>query len=84
MASVKAPKVAYPHDFAKLRGKIIEKYGKNYAFAAALGISTHTLSERLNNQRPWNYDDISRSIEILEIPEAEVFDYFFAKQIQNS
>lgn len=84
MASMKQPKVAYPHDFSKLRGKIIEKYGKNYAFAADLGISTHTLSERLNNQRPWNYDDISRAIDLLEIPDAEVCAYFFTKLIQTS
>ena len=84
MASMKEPKVAYPHDFSKLRGRITEKFGKNYAFANALGISTHTLSERLNNQRPWNYDDISKAIEILEIPDVEVCSYFFAKQVQTS
>ena len=83
MASERAPKVAYPHDFAKLRGRIIEKFGKNYAFADAIGISTHTLSERLNNQRPWHYEDICRAIEVLEIPEAEVCSYFFAKPVQQ-
>lgn len=84
MASAKEPKVAYPHDFSKLRGRIVEKFGKNYVFADALGISTHTLSQWLNNQKPWGYDAISKAIELLEIPDAQVHAYFFAKLIQVS
>ena len=43
----KEPRVAYPHDYSKLRGRIVEKYGKYHVFADALGVSTHTLSNRL-------------------------------------
>lgn len=82
MASKKAPKVSFPHDFSMLRGRIIEKYGKYYAFADALGISAHTLSERLNNQRPWYYEDISKAIDLLEIPVADVGAYFFTRIVQ--
>lgn len=80
----KIPKVAYPHDYSKLRGRIVEKYGKQYAFAEALGISTHTLSERLNNQISWSHDDMSKAILLLEIIDAEVGIYFFTPLVQKS
>lgn len=79
----KSPKVAYPHDYSKLRGRIIERYGKYYAFADDLGISAHTLSERLNNQSAWSHDDMSRAISLLGILDSEVGAYFFTPLVQK-
>ena len=39
-----------PFDFSKLSGKIVEKYGTQYNFAKAMGISEHSLSNKLNNK----------------------------------
>ena len=80
----KAPRVNYPHDYSKLRGRIVEKFGKYYVFAEALGVSTHTLSERLNNQSAWSHDDMSKAIVLLEIPDGEVGAYFFTPLVQKT
>ena len=37
------------YDYSKLEGKIIEKFGTRERFAKALGITTKTISEKLNN-----------------------------------
>ncbi len=79
----KEPRVAYPHDYSKLRGRIVEKYGKYHVFADALGVSTHTLSNRLNNQSSWSHDDMSKAIMLLGIPDNDVGAYFFAPIVQN-
>ena len=36
-------------NFSKLRGRIVEKFGKQEDFAKAVGISYVSLSKRLNN-----------------------------------
>ena len=35
-----------PFDFSKLSGKIVEKYGTQYNFAKAMGLSEHSLSTK--------------------------------------
>ena len=43
--------VARPFDYSKLRGRIKEVYGKEGAFADALGITPKSLSDWLNNKK---------------------------------
>lgn len=70
------------YDYRKLIGRIIEKFGSRSAFAKAANIAEHTLSRKLNNKAKLSQDDIALWSKLLEIPEAEVFLYFFAHDSQ--
>lgn len=82
--SKKTPKVAIPLDYSKLRGRIVEKFGKQGAFADAIGWSEKSVSEWLNNQKYWPHEAMIRAVEVLEIPESGVGTYFFTRLIQDS
>ena len=45
-------------DYSKLRGRIVEKYGNQAKFAAALGVSENTFSLKMNNKVRFTTDDI--------------------------
>lgn len=66
--------------YAKLRGKIVEKFRTQAAFAEALGMNTATLNGRLNNRTQWTADEITKACNLLGIPLSEVHIYFFCKQ----
>lgn len=63
--------------FAKLRGVIREKYGKQENFARAMSMNPTTLSLRLTNQRDWTRAEIERACELLDIPLQDAHLYFF-------
>lgn len=65
------------YDYSKLRGKIREEFGKEYAFAQAMGMAQSTLSKKLNNLTDWNRADITTACELLHIPIEEAPLYFF-------
>lgn len=64
-------------DYSKLRGKIKELFKTEENFANALGISRPTLSAIFNNKARFSQESILKAVEILKIPENEVFTYFF-------
>ncbi|MCW4388788.1 MULTISPECIES: DUF739 family protein [Limosilactobacillus] len=66
-------------DFSKLLGKITEKYGTQYNFAKAMGLSEHSLSVKLNNKVPWKTTEIVKAMELLNIDSSDVSAYFFKK-----
>lgn len=68
-------------DNSKLLGKIIEKFKTRSAFAEAMGLSSSALSYRLKTNN-WHSKDIMKAVEILEIPAAEISDYFFANKVR--
>jgi transcriptional regulator with XRE-family HTH domain len=63
--------------YAKLRGKIREVFGTQYAFAAAMGVSSVTISQRLNGKVEWKTNEIAKACELLGISLEEVAQYFF-------
>lgn len=65
--------------YSKLRGRIVECFGTNKAFADAMGMDCSSLSFKLNNKTPWKREEIERACELLDIPIEEVHLYFFAK-----
>lgn len=71
------------YDYAKLRGRIIEKLGNLKTYAELLGISDTALSNKLSNKVPFNQDEILRSMEkeVLDIEAVEVSHYFFAQKV---
>ena len=54
--------------YAKLRGKIREVFGTQEAFAVAMGMSTVTLSQKLNGKLEWKTSEIANACDLLGIP----------------
>lgn len=69
-------------NYSKLRGKIKEYFGTQEAFAKELGISSASLSAKLNNQVDFSQTEISNMMKLLEIPSVEMNDYFFTLKVQ--
>ena len=67
-----------PYEYHKLRGRIIEKYGSQVAFANALGTSNVTVSRKMNGRVGFSQKDMKKWGEMLQISETEFGDYFFA------
>lgn len=63
--------------FAKLRGLIREKYGKEENLAKVIGVSQSTLSKMLNEGRQWRGDEIAATCQALGIPLSEAYLYNF-------
>ena len=66
-------------DYSKLRGKIVEKFKSQGAFAEAFGVSENTFSLKMSNKVRFTSNDIIKIIEMLDIPQQEVGEYFFTK-----
>lgn len=64
-------------NYAKLRGRIIEKYGTQTEFVEKFGISSNSFSLKMNNKSRFTTDDIVKLTEMLEIEKEEVGEYFF-------
>jgi hypothetical protein len=70
--------------YAKLRGRIIEKFGSQGAFAAAMEWREALLSAKLNNKSEWAFAEVMKACELLEIPLSEAHLYFFCtKSYEN-
>ena len=63
--------------YAKLRGKIKEKYGSQDNFATAMKMNRSTLSLKLNGKNDWTRAEIEKCCSLLQIPAIEVYAYFF-------
>ena len=73
-------------NYSKLRGRIVEKFGSIKAFADAYGLSTVTMSNKLNGKVAISQDDIMKmaSCEMLDIPPSELHEYFFTLKVHES
>lgn len=65
------------YDYSKLKGRIVEKFKTQEAFAKAIGMSCSTLNFKINNRSDWTAPEIVRACELLEIPLADAHLYFF-------
>ena len=63
--------------YAKLRGRIVEKFGSQSAFAAAMEWREALLSAKLNNKSKWEFQDVMKACRLLGIPLSEAHLYFF-------
>lgn len=70
-------------NYNKLKGKIVEAYETQAAFAQKMGLSERTLSLKLNNKRFWKQSEISKAIKLLHISEEEISVYFFTCEVQS-
>ncbi|MGL5434645.1 MAG: DUF739 family protein [Lachnospiraceae bacterium] len=70
------------YDYSKLKGKIVECFGKQQSFATAMGWSERTCSLKLSNQVFWKQPEISKAAKLLGIKKAEMQYYFFDDNVQ--
>lgn len=67
-------------DYSKLRGRIKEIFGTEYAFADAMGKNRSTMSQMLNNQSEWSRTDVDTACALLNIDFGEIKPYFFCRK----
>lgn len=67
-----------------LRGRIIQKYGSQGAFARHLGKTEQTVTAKLNGRSQFTQDDILKWCNALDIVAEDVGKYFFAEKLSNS
>lgn len=67
-------------NYTKLRGKIVEVFRTQAAFADAMGMNKATLNGKLNNKSQWTADEITKACELLNIPLSEAHEYFFCSK----
>lgn len=71
-------------DYDKLRGRIIEKFGTQGAFADAMNMSNGSLSNKLASKSFFSADEIAIACELLDIPASEVSVYFFTRKVKKT
>ena len=70
-------------DYSNLSGRIVAKYGTQYNFAIAIGLSERSLSLKLNNKVPWKNTEIMKAVELLDINPEDIPAYFFNHKVQS-
>jgi len=68
-------------DYSKLRGKIREIFKTQSAFAEAMGMSTTSLSAKLNNNVEFSQKEIDKAMKLLQISQEEIPAYFFTLEV---
>lgn len=71
-------------DYSKLRGKIKEVFGTQENFAAAMVMSTVTLSAKLNNKIPWTQEEMNLACQLLGVSVEFIPLYFFTVKVKSS
>lgn len=71
------------YNYSKLRGKIKEVFGDESKFALAMGVSTHSISKKLNSKTPFKQAEMIKACELLGIDINDIGKYFFTVEVQN-
>lgn len=66
------------YKYDRLRGRIIEKYGSQEKFAEAIGISSNSMSKKMNCKTGFSQKDMVKWSELLDIKKSEYSEYFFS------
>lgn len=69
--------------YAKLSGKIKEKFKTQERFAVAMDMSSRSISLKLNNKREWKQNEIDKACELLDISTNEIGEFFFVSNVQR-
>lgn len=71
-------------DYSKLKGKIREVCKTQSIFAKKLGMSSASLSSKLNNNTEFTQSEINVASIVLGINKRDIPDYFFAIKVQKT
>ena len=69
------------YDTSKLKGRIVEKFGTQGAFAEKVHCSLSFLSLYMNGKKKIDQPTMDSWIKALEIPENEIHLYFFTHKV---
>lgn len=69
------------YETAKLRGRIVEKFGTIKEFSREAGSSMSFISQYLNGKKLLDQKTIDRWANVLDIPASEYDLYFFARKV---
>lgn len=67
--------------YAKLKGRIKERFGTQDKFAEAMGINRATLSLKLNARYEWSRLEVEKACQLLDIDMSEIGAYFFTEKV---
>ena len=70
-------------DYSKLKGRIREIFDTQSAFAEAMGMSTTSLSAKLNNKIEFSQKEMDKASDLLKIKKEEIPVYFFTLEVQE-
>ncbi len=70
------------YDYAKLDGKITEKCGTRRKFAALIGLSEESVSNKMNGKVGWSQKQIEKARKVLGISDKDISSYFFKLKVQ--
>ena len=70
-------------DYSKLKGRIREIFDTQSAFAEAMGMSTTSLSAKLNNKIEFSQKEIDRAVDLLKIEKENIPAYFFTPTLEK-
>lgn len=68
----------------KIKSRMVELGLNQKDLANALGISSPTVSQKINNKRPMNLSEVQELVKLLKINEYELIKYFFCNQVAYS
>ena len=71
------------YDYSRIRGKIKEQFRTQEAFARALGISTASLSDKLNNKKEWTQTEMLKVTQLFKVAQNQIPVYFFYNNTQE-
>ena len=63
--------------------RIVEKFSTRENFAKSLGVTTKSISEKLNNKTIWKQPEMFKAMELLSISGEDIESYFFKKKAQE-
>ena len=69
-------------DYSRLKGRIIEMFGSQKAFAKELGVTEGTLSMKMSCHTYFMQNEIYRISDILKISPESLSTYFFTQKVQ--
>lgn len=69
--------------YNKLRGRIVEIFGSQKAFADAIGISESTVASKLSGRLKFSQNEVFIWANALNIPKEDIGIYFFDTEPSN-
>ena len=72
------------YDYSKLEWRIVKKFRTRENFAKSLGVTTKSISEKLNKKTIWKQPEISKAMELLSISGEDIEPYFFKKKTHGA
>lgn len=68
-------------NYNKLRGRIIEKFRTQKAFAEAAGYSENTITDKLSGKVPISHKDVENWNQLLGINTDEIGSFYYAPEV---